>query len=122
MEPGEQDEGALAREHEVALAKLNHKQLLEVAIEALEGYIRDAGGTIVTEGGEKTITLAITDVSNIAIFETFVNFTLETGDGYVQGLQAYGKRWNYRRSIDNAVADIPVQVLSDPQVIAYLEQ
>jgi hypothetical protein len=101
---------------------VDYRQLLQVATDALEQHIRDAGGVIVTEGGDKTITLAITDFSNIAIFETFINFTLETGDGYFRGLQAYGKNWNYRRSIDNAVADIPIQVLNDATVISYLEQ
>lgn len=101
---------------------VDYRQLLEVAKEALENQIRDAGGTVVAEGGDKTITLAVTDVANIAIIQTFLNFTVETGGGYVQGLQAYGKHWNYRRSMDSAVADVPVQVLNDPNVIAYLER
>jgi len=101
---------------------VDRRQLLEVARAALEQRIREAGGTIVSEGGDKTITLTVTDLSMIAIFETFINFTLETGDGYVRGLQAHGKQWNYRTSIDEAVADIPVQVLNDPNVLKYLER
>jgi hypothetical protein len=101
---------------------VDYHQLLEVAKEALEQQIRDAGGVIVTEGGDKTITLRVTDLANIAIIQTFLNFTLETGDGYFQGYQAYGKHWNYRKSIDAAVADVTVQVLNDPNVISYLER
>ncbi len=101
---------------------VDRQQLLEVAKAALEERIREAGGAIVSEGADKTITLAVTDLSMIAIFETFINFTLETGDGYIRGLQAHGKQWNYRTSIDEAVADIPVQILNDPNVLKYLEQ
>jgi hypothetical protein len=101
---------------------VDYRQLLELAKEALEQKIREAGGVIVTEGGDKTITLRVTDIANIAIMRTYLNFSLETGDGYVQGLQAYGKHWNYRRSVDAAVADVAVQILNDPNVIAYLER
>ncbi len=101
---------------------VDFQQLLEVATDALGQHIRDAGAAIAADGGEKTITLEITDYANIAIIQTYINFTVRTGDGYVQGLQASGKHWNYRRSADDAVADIAVQVLNDPAVIAYLEQ
>lgn len=101
---------------------VDYQQLLDVAIDALAQRIREAGGVIVSEGGDKTITLEVTDVANIAIIQTFLNFDLETADGYDQGYQAYGRHWNYRRSVDAAVADVAIQILNDPNLIAYLER
>jgi hypothetical protein len=101
---------------------VDHQQLLDVAIEALDEHLEEAGATVLDEGGEKTITLEVNDLANIEIMQTYINFTVRTGDGYVKGLQAYGEHWNYRKSVDAAVADIAVQVLSDPHIIAYLEQ
>lgn len=105
-----------------AMEYVDFRQLVEVAKENLERYLRDAEQATTREIEVKSLKLAITDITTIFGYETFVHFTVETGRGDVRRLQAYGEDVNYRRSIDYAVADMASRLLNDPEIAAYLEQ
>ena len=69
----------------------------------------------------------ITEILEIPCYGTgtmrcFVNYTVETGDGYVRGNEVVGASWNYETAIDMAVANVAVGVLNDEKILNYLEK
>jgi hypothetical protein len=55
-------------------------------------------------------------------FRCIVNTTIETGDGYVRGIEVVGASWNYQVAIDTAVSNVAVGVLNDEKILNYLEK
>ena len=55
-------------------------------------------------------------------FECYINFVVETGDGYQKGYQAFGENWNYRNVCNEAFPDMASRALGDPTIQAYLQK
>jgi hypothetical protein len=51
-----------------------------------------------------------------------INYTVETGDGYLRGYRVQDTNRDFRAAIDGALAKVVAGVLQDEQVLKYLEK
>ena len=103
----------------VGLSSVDYQLIAESARTMLAAELEQR--TSPTLGAEqKSLALFVWDVSIVSNDQVFLNFTVETGDGYLRGFQATGKNWQYLKAVDTAIADMIVQVLSDTHVQEYL--
>ena len=73
----------------------------------------------------KEFKLGIVDIKMLPMsgnFRCIINYTVETGDGYVRGLEAIGGSWNYQTAIDTAMANVVVGILNEERILNYLEK
>jgi len=103
---------------------VNYKQYTDLVIKYLRSEVAKRGAAV-SGNAAKEIKLAIVDLMVLGIPGTmrcFVNYTVETGDGYVRGNEVVGASWNYETAINMAVANVAVGFLNDEKILNYLEK
>ncbi len=103
---------------------VNYREYTESALELIRKEISNRGGMI-SDSALKVIKLAITNIrieSSSSNFTCIINYTIETGDGYLKGLRVTSSNWNVYAAIDNSVANVAISVLNDKIVLSYLEK
>jgi hypothetical protein len=103
---------------------INYKNFTDLALKLLKNELdkKHAGGGT---NAAKEIKLAIIDIKMLPMsgnFRCIINYTVETGDAYVRGLEAIGASWNYQTAIDAAIANVAVGVLNNERILTYLEK
>ncbi len=97
----------------------DYRQVAETARSMLVKTL-DSDGKSSAPDTKKTLLITVNDISRIP-YECFINFTVTMGNGYRKGFQATGKAILINNAADGAVADMVIQMLSDPGFREYLE-
>lgn len=103
---------------------VDYRQYTEIAIRLLKGELEKKGVRVV-EKAAKEIKLSIVDLKVLpmpGVMRCILNYTVETGDGYVRGKQVIGANWNFKTAIDMAVTNVAIGVLNDENVLNYVEK
>lgn len=102
---------------------VNYKQYTDAAVNSLKIEL-GKNGAVILDVAPKILKLAITDIrfQTPPIFLCVINYTVETGDGYVHGFKVESENWNFRVALDGALAKVVTGVLQDGQVLKYLEK
>ena len=101
----------------------NYKQYTDAAINSLKLELEKKGAMISGIDG-KTLKLAIADIKVLdrPQYLCLINYTVETGDGYLRGYRVQDTDRDFRAAIDSALAKVVAGVLQDEQVLNYLEK
>lgn len=112
-------------EHRVGSFIANLNEWTEVALQITERELTNRGLTA-ADGAARTLELSVTD----ALFETgwvkirsTITLTARTGDGYeasYQGINSSAMMAVPKRQLDGAMMRAVVELLKDPQIVAYL--
>lgn len=103
---------------------VNYRDYTQLAIKSLKSEL-EKHGSAVLESAPKEIRLAIVDLKLLPLsisHKCIINYTVVTGDGYVQGHEAIGESWSYQVAIDTAVTNVAIGVLNDERILDYLEK
>lgn len=104
---------------------VNYKNYTELALKLLQNELAKKTPAAATGSAAKEIKLAIVDIKMLPMsgnFRCIINYTVETGDGYVRGLESMGGSWSYQTAIDSAVTNVAIGILNTEQILTYLEK
>jgi|SRR5919108_2901307 hypothetical protein len=103
---------------------VNYKSYTDIALKLLRSELDNKSGAVAGSAA-KEIKVAIVDIKMLPMsgnFRCIVNYTVESGDGYIRGLEAIGGSWSYQTAIDTAVTNVAVGVLNEERILTYLEK
>ena len=98
---------------------VNYKEYTERAIKFLKTEL-ERRGAVVSDSASKVIRFSITDVKMYRVFTCIINYTVETGDGYVRGFEGSSESWNFKTAADGALANVVMGVLQNDKILSYL--